>query len=81
MNHSFQDVCHAALGLTPDERADLAELLCVSLDKGDEDFNDPLFADEIQRRIEDITSGRVTPISWESVRQRLMDIDGGPDAG
>jgi putative addiction module component (TIGR02574 family) len=61
-------VLQAALALEPRERAELVEAIAASLD-GFELTQD--WEDEIRRRVDDVDSGRVKPISGEDVLDRL----------
>ena len=61
-------VLEAALELPPRDRADLLEAIAASLD-GFELSQD--WEEEILRRVEDVDSARVEPISGEEVFSRL----------
>ena len=63
-----KEILEAALRLAPGERAQLVEELSASL-RGVK--LGPEWDDEIQRRIDDVDSGRVSPIAGEQVILRL----------
>lgn len=58
-----------AMKLTPDERADLADKLWLSVHSRDE--IDAAWDAEIARRIQQIDSGEVECIPWETVMAEL----------
>jgi putative addiction module component (TIGR02574 family) len=60
-----------ALALTPEERADVAATLLESLDEQEDDGVEEAWAREIERRIQDVESGRVKTVPWSEVRRRL----------
>ena len=74
MTSSIQNLLRAALGLPPDERADLARELLASLDGEDEKAAEA-WRDEVARREEEVREGRVQLVdgaqAFESLRQRL----------
>jgi putative addiction module component (TIGR02574 family) len=67
-------ILEAALGLAPDERARLVEALSASLDGVE---LNPEWEAELQRRIEDIDTGRVEAVSGEDVFRRIEQRFGG----
>ena len=66
-----KDVLSAALALPPDERLALASELLASVEQPWTDEWERAWAAELDRRAEDLESGRVKGIPWEEVRQRL----------
>jgi putative addiction module component (TIGR02574 family) len=64
-----QQIEAEALKLPPHERARLAELLIASLDEEDEIAR--AWADEAERRYEELRSGAVQPIPAEEVFNKL----------
>jgi putative addiction module component (TIGR02574 family) len=68
---SYEEIISAALALSPDTRAMLAEHLLVSLDGEDQKRIDALWAEEAERRDKEIEDGVVTPIPGEEVMNRL----------
>lgn len=68
-----EDVLGTALQLPPDERARVAHGLLLSLDEEpSEDVVNAEWGDEILRRLDDIRSGRVTPLDWSVVRDEIL---------
>ncbi|MDN5751984.1 MAG: addiction module protein [Nitrosospira sp.] len=58
----------AALHLPPQQRAELAHKLLLSLEEQNEDEVAQAWRAESQRRAADVDSGLVTPVSAEDVR-------------
>jgi putative addiction module component (TIGR02574 family) len=54
------------------DRAALAGLLLESLDHETAAGVDAAWAEEIERRIQQLESGEVKPVSWDEVRARLL---------
>jgi putative addiction module component (TIGR02574 family) len=54
-----------------EERADLAGSLIESLEESQDSSVDATWDEEVTRRMADIDSGKVTPVSLEEARQRL----------
>ncbi|MBI2892965.1 MAG: addiction module protein [Deltaproteobacteria bacterium] len=65
-------VLEEALTLPTQERARLAAELIASLDEGEDADVEQAWAVEIQRRAEELRSGKVEAVSWEEVRERLL---------
>ena len=61
-----------ALQLPPDVREQLAIRLLDSLEPVDDD-HEAAWAAEIQRRVDDLQSGREKAIPWEDVRRMILD--------
>ena len=61
-------ILQEALKLAPAERADLVEAIAASLDGFE---LRPEWEAEIQRRVEDVDSGRVNPVPGDTVFARL----------
>jgi putative addiction module component (TIGR02574 family) len=68
---SYEEIMSAALALPPSARAMLAEHLLESLDAEDQERIDALWAEEAERRENEIEDGIVTPIPGEEVMDRL----------
>lgn len=66
---TLQRIEAAALQLSPDERAELAERLWASLEGGDEP--DPAWEAEIRRRMQEVDSGAVQCRPWDDVMAEL----------
>jgi putative addiction module component (TIGR02574 family) len=73
MTQDATELLKRALALTEEERAELAGSLLESLDGGHEDPEcvEAAWSDEIARRIEDLDSGKVKPVSLENFRRKL----------
>ncbi|MDO9093669.1 MAG: addiction module protein [Rubrivivax sp.] len=69
MSTSAQIVEAEAMKLTPSERADLADRLWLSVNTRDE--VDAAWEAEIARRMQQIDSGEVECIPWETVMAEL----------
>jgi putative addiction module component (TIGR02574 family) len=60
------------LQLPPEERAEVAHKLLLSLDGDTDDVNaEAAWSQELERRAEDIRQGRVKTVSWEDVEARI----------
>lgn len=74
---TYEEIMSAAIALSPNERAMLAEHLIRSLDAEDEpeaedqERIDRLWAEEAERRLKEIEDGLVTPIPGDEVMRRL----------
>ncbi len=68
---TYEEIISAALSLPPDTRAMLAEHLLESLDAEDQKRIDELWAEEAERRDQEIAAGVVTLIPGEEVMNRL----------
>ena len=71
MLDSFEEILSAALSLTPDERAMLADLLLVSLDAPNQKQIDAAWTEEIERRISEIDEGKVEMIDGELAMKKI----------
>lgn len=68
---SYEDVLRAALTLTPEARAQLADKLLSSLDGENQKEIDAAWAEEAERRMKEIREGKVELIDGESVMEEL----------
>jgi len=68
---SFEEILSAALSLSPNERAMLADHLLASLDGPNQKEIDAAWAEEAGQRAREIDEGRVELIDGELVMQRL----------
>jgi len=69
-------VLQDALGLSEQERAEIAVRLIESLDVASDAEAaevEAAWAAEIERRVAELDAGTVKSIPWEEVRQRLLD--------
>ncbi len=57
--------------LDPEERAALMRLLIESLDTESDDGVDDAWKVEIERRMAELDSGAVQPLSWDELKARL----------
>jgi putative addiction module component (TIGR02574 family) len=60
-----------ALKLPPEARAALAGCLLDSLEQGVDEDAEAAWQAEIERRLEELDSGKVKPISWLEARRRI----------
>jgi putative addiction module component (TIGR02574 family) len=70
---SAEKVLTDALALPANDRARVAQALLRSLDEGDEEDAADAWRDELQRRLDDLDAGRVTPLSVDDLKQRMAD--------
>jgi putative addiction module component (TIGR02574 family) len=66
MAKSARKLFEEAMRLDPKERAALMRLLVDTLDAESEDGTDEARQAEIERRIEELDSGQVQAVPWES---------------
>ena len=67
-----EHVLAAGLALPPEARAEVAEQLLQSLENGDHAEIDAEWVAEIERRIDDLDSGRMKTIPGEDVFARIF---------
>jgi putative addiction module component (TIGR02574 family) len=72
MSNSPSEVRSAALSMKPKERAKLAEQLLASLDGPERNEIDAAWAEEIERRIDEMESGKVKGIPAEEVFKKYQ---------
>ncbi len=70
MGNTYEEVVSAALSLSPEARAVLAEQLLASLETSQEEV-DAAWRVEIERRVKEIEEGRVRLIPGEQVMSEL----------
>jgi putative addiction module component (TIGR02574 family) len=68
---TFEEILSAALFLSPNERAMLADHLLTSLDAPNQKEIDAAWAEEAERRMREIDEGVVETIDGELVMERL----------
>jgi putative addiction module component (TIGR02574 family) len=71
MSENFDEILSAALSLSPGARAMLADHLLESLDAEDQKRIDAIWAEEAERRMQEIRDGKVQPIDGEQVMREL----------
>ncbi len=71
MRIDTRSVFDQALALPPRKREELADTLLVSLEEKDLDRIQQEWLDEIERRVENLESGKVKLIPGEEVMQRI----------
>lgn len=69
MSLTYQQVTHAAMQLTPDERVDLAERLWISVDTPE--AITAAWDEEIARRVAELDAGEVETVPAEQVFAEL----------
>ena len=69
-----------ALQLPEQDRAELAARLLESLDAQVDEDAERAWADEIERRLNDLDSGKVKPIPWPEARAVIRGSSGGDQA-
>lgn len=74
MPSDISDLLKQALALPPEARAALAGSLLDSLEDKVELSVEEEWSKEIARRIEEIDSGKVKPIPWESARREIAAL-------
>jgi putative addiction module component (TIGR02574 family) len=71
MTQEAADLLKKALSLPVSERADLAGSLIESLDNSQDESVAAAWDEEVARRMADIDSGAVKPVSLKEARRRL----------
>ena len=74
MSTKAKKILEEALALPPDERADVAATILESLDEPEDEGVEQAWAEEIQRRIQEVESGAVKTISWSEARGRILAL-------
>ncbi len=72
MTQEAAELLKKALSLPVSERADLAGSLIESLDDTQDESVEAAWDEEVARRMADIDSGGVKPVSVEEARRRLL---------
>jgi len=76
MSDDVQQLFNSALQLNGQDRAELAGMLLGSIEEGQDADAQAAWSDEIARRLEELSSGSVTPVPWAEVRRRLSKTAG-----
>ena len=75
MSPDISELLKKALALPPEARAALAGSLLESLDEEPADEGvEAAWSEEIQRRIEELDSGKVKPIPWAEARREIAAL-------
>jgi putative addiction module component (TIGR02574 family) len=74
MKEEAAELLKRASALSAQERAELADALSESLDGVEDEFVQTAWDAEIVRRLEDLNSGRVKPVSLVEARRRLSSF-------
>lgn len=74
MTSTLENIYAEAMKLSPEERADLADLLWVSVEPKVEVEVEAAWDEEIQRRIAELEAGRTEAIPGEEVFEELHAI-------
>lgn len=74
MNSDVSELLKQALALPSEARAALAGSLLESLDDSGDPGVEQAWRLEIERRIEELDSGKVTPIAWSEARRQIHEI-------
>lgn len=70
----FKTIEHEALGLSPEDRAKLAQKLLLSLDLLSEEEIEESWLIEAERRAHEIDRGEVQPVPAEEVRRKARAL-------
>ena len=62
------------MALAEEERAELASRLLESLPQDNPSQLHPAWGAELRRRLAQVDSGEVTPLSWEEVKRRAWEV-------
>ncbi len=81
MATSAEELYKKALDLNERERAALAARLIESLDTEIEEGVEAAWLAEVERRMEELDSGKVQSIPWDEVRARLLGNMDASDKG
>lgn len=69
MTHETNELLQKALALPDQERAELAGTLIASLDSATDETAEAAWQEEVARRLLEIRSGSVKPVSWDVVQR------------
>ncbi|HSI14401.1 MAG TPA: addiction module protein [Chthoniobacter sp.] len=73
MAHSLKELTDEALQLPPDERVVLAESLLLTIDEAHDRAVDEAIMVELQRRLADFRTGKVTGIPVDQVLREVRE--------
>jgi putative addiction module component (TIGR02574 family) len=72
MTNQALEILQKALALSDEERASIARSLLKSLDASTDEGVETAWAAEIDRRIDELDSGKATTVPWEELRARTL---------
>jgi putative addiction module component (TIGR02574 family) len=81
MTPTTEQLYEGAMALSEDERAELAARLLDSLTKDAPSQLHPAWPEELRRRLAQVDSGEVTPVSWDEVKRTAWEAVDGSEAG
>jgi putative addiction module component (TIGR02574 family) len=70
---SAEKLLDQVLALPANDRARLAQALLRSLDDGEDEDAADAWREELQRRLDDLDLGRVTPLSLDELKQQMAE--------
>lgn len=73
MTSKAKEILEQALQLGPTERAAMADELWSSLDEDQLEDLGPEWDQTIARRLHELESGAVQPLTWEESKARILD--------
>lgn len=68
---SVKQIIEYAKELTPGEKALIAHYLISSLETRQDENVDDLWADLAEKRYNELKSGKVRPVSWEEIKNKV----------
>ena len=74
MTHEAEALLEKALSLPENERAELASNLIASLDTNVDPDTDAAWQEEVARRAREVSSGKVTTVSWDQVQRNARTL-------
>ena len=74
MTHEAKALLEKALSLPENERAELASNLIASLDTNVDPDTDAAWQEEVARRAREVSSGKVTTVSWDQVQRKARTL-------
>ena len=74
MTHEAKALLEKALSLPENERAELASNLIASLDTNVDPDTDAAWQEEVARRAREVSSGKVTTVSWDQVQRNARTL-------
>jgi putative addiction module component (TIGR02574 family) len=75
VSESVRTILDQALQLSEADRGAVAARLLESLDPAGESDVERAWADEVRERLDEVRSGRVTPVPWDEARRQIAEDD------